>query len=77
MACSCIVCRYHIFHITEDDGMYEIWSHSQNACNALALYEERTGKPVATVPISEYRHDITQEELAKLYYRYCNKGGTP
>jgi hypothetical protein len=75
MACSCIVCRYHIFHITEDNGGYEIWSHSQDAYYALARYIERTGKSIATVPISEYRHDITQEELAELYYTYA-KGGT-
>jgi 3-deoxy-D-arabino-heptulosonate 7-phosphate (DAHP) synthase class II len=76
MACSCIVCRYHVFHITQDDGRYEIWSHSQDAYHALARHLERTGKSVATVPIGEYRHDITQEELAELYYTYC-EGGTP
>jgi hypothetical protein len=77
MACSCIVCRYHVFHITEDNGRYEIWSHSQSACYALARHLGHTGKSVATVPISKYRHDITQDELAELYYTYCGKGGTP
>lgn len=77
-SCLCPICRYHVFHIIrwrrEDGVKYQVLSHSQSDANTLANWVNNgklTWDDVATyIPISEFQHGITQEELAVLFEKY-------
>lgn len=64
--CECIICRYYVFHVTPQG---EIFAHSQGAWDYARLHGKTDFS--VTVPITEYRHDLTREQAKAIYTKYA------